>query len=94
MNLDLKLPSEDGGKSVVNQVLREMPYSEYLRTEHWRRVRERVLERCRWKCQCGERAWHAHHLTYENRGHEQPGDVIGLCAACHEKFHQNWTPAQ
>lgn len=80
----------NGGRLLVTMALREMPYEEYLRTAHWRRVRKEALARCGWTCVCGQRAWRGHHLSYDRRGDEQPGDVIGLCDGCHDKFHETW----
>lgn len=70
--------------------LRSMPYSEYLRTDHWKTTREGALQRAGRKCQlCGEvRRLQVHHNTYENRGCEKPADLIVLCASCHDQFHK------
>lgn len=69
--------------------LRTMPYREYLKTEHWHEVRRKALRRASYRCQmCGaDKSLHVHHNTYKNRGHEEPSDVIALCADCHAKFH-------
>ena len=69
--------------------LRSMPYDQYLRTEHWREIRNRTMERdghqCRW---CGSRkVLNVHHLTYERRGQERASDVITLCRSCQELAH-------
>lgn len=70
--------------------LRTMPYQEYLKTEHWKSMRLRMLKRANHKCQIcnsGNRQLHVHHRTYANRGNEQYGDLIVLCHICHETFH-------
>ncbi len=64
-------------------------YSDYLKTEHWRALAERVKEQAGRRCQIcnsGGRL-EGHHRTYDNLGAELPGDVIALCSDCHSKFH-------
>jgi len=69
--------------------LKDMPYKEYLRTNHWLDVRRRALNRANNKCQLcyNENKLQVHHKTYERRGHEHNSDVIVLCEKCHKKFH-------
>lgn len=72
--------------------LRTMPYTEYLKTEHWQVTRNRALKRANFKCQVcntNQRQLHVHHRTYVNRGDEQNADLIVLCADCHQTFHDN-----
>jgi len=66
-----------------------MPYQEYLKTDHWIRVSILAKENADNKCQlCNSNGHlHTHHRTYKNLGHEKLNDVIVLCQACHEKFH-------
>lgn len=67
-----------------------IPYQEYLSTEHWRKVRLKALRRAGNKCQLCNRSdgqLHVHHRTYERRGKEKASDVIVLCKDCHEKHH-------
>jgi hypothetical protein len=74
---------------ITNYNLRHMPYKEYLKTQHWKDVREKALNRAGRKCQIcnSDFQLNVHHRTYENRGAEKPNDVIALCRSCHEKFH-------
>jgi len=82
---------ENDGHLLAVEVLRSMPYPEYLRTNHWKAVRNRVMQQAGWKCQlCPGGAVDAHHMTYENRGDEGPGDVIALCRVCHSRWHETW----
>jgi len=69
--------------------LKQMPYQQYLQTEHWQSTRKQMLKRARFSCQlCSAKGeLHVHHRTYANRGNEQYGDLIVLCANCHAKFH-------
>lgn len=71
------------------QKLLEMPYKEYLLTDHWQQVRMEALQRSDHSCQLCKNAknLHVHHNTYKRRGAELPSDLIVLCKGCHEKFH-------
>lgn len=66
-----------------------MRYDEYIRSPRWNAVRRWALERADYRCQVcnGPQALQVHHRTYENLGHEHPGDVIVLCGSCHELYH-------
>lgn len=70
--------------------LRAMPYAEYLRTDHWLTLRQRVLKRYKHRCQlCGNGSWlEVHHRSYENLGAEKWADVVLLCSRCHRRFHR------
>lgn len=78
---------EEHAKAIVE--LRQMPYGEYLRTQHWNAVRLAALRRARWRCQVCNVSGRldVHHRTYENRGDEQASDVIALCRSCHARHH-------
>lgn len=69
--------------------LSKLKYKDYLSTEHWQEVRRRALEYAGYSCQlCNSKIrLNVHHRTYKNRGNELPTDVVVLCQACHEKFH-------
>lgn len=66
-----------------------VPYADYLQTAHWRSVRDQALRRAKWRCeQCQtKRELQVHHRTYERLGQEAPGDLVVLCAGCHENEH-------
>lgn len=69
--------------------LETMSYEQYLETPEWQaRAAEVKLLRGN-RCEvCGSRNdLHAHHLTYERRGHEAPEDLQVLCKDCHAKAH-------
>ena len=70
--------------------LRRLPYREYLRTSHWRRVRELALEQAGHQCDlCGHmHDLEVHHRHYETIGLEQQRDVIVLCVDCHRDHHR------
>jgi DNA polymerase/3'-5' exonuclease PolX len=70
--------------------LAEMPYGEYLQTEHWSSLRIAKLDEAGCRCQlCNAQGvtLNVHHRTYERRGKEELTDVIVLCQPCHAKFH-------
>ena len=71
------------------QLLRTMPYKEYLQTPEWQRTRLAALKRAKFACQLcnGDKPLQVHHRTYERRGDEWASDLIALCADCHGKFH-------
>lgn len=73
------------------KVLRNLPYSDYLRSDYWRRVRWIVFNdsdlRCRVCNSIGP--LQAHHRDYSSIGKERLSDLLCLCDACHQIFHEN-----
>jgi 5-methylcytosine-specific restriction endonuclease McrA len=71
--------------------LKRIPYSEYLQSAHWQRIRKEALRRAVDRCQvCNNSSkLNVHHRTYAHRGEEREGDVVVLCHACHELFHKH-----
>lgn len=67
-----------------------MSYEQYLRTDHWLKVRDAAIRRANFRCAlCNcEVNLHVHHRTYERLGRELPGDLTVLCSACHDRFHE------
>ena len=63
-------------------------YLEYLRTEHWRELRARLLQ-SRPVCErCGRNeASECHHLNYRNLLDVTPRDLLALCRDCHKAIH-------
>jgi hypothetical protein len=64
-------------------------YDEYLRSTHWKQLRETHRE---WAgeptCFCGKtEGLQLHHLTYERLGAEEMDDLRWLCKACHGMVH-------
>jgi len=67
-----------------------MDYQAYLKSEHWKRRKERSLKLAGHKCQlCGKRycELHVHHLNYDRLGCETDTDLAALCKTCHWFFH-------
>ena len=64
-------------------------YSNYLKTDNWKRIRKLVLERDQYLCQgCRtKKAVHVHHTTYDFLGDELLFQLISLCVDCHQKIH-------
>jgi hypothetical protein len=69
--------------------LKELPYDEYLRSDHWTNLAHQTKERMDGRCALDEdhAAEHAHHRTYARRGRERLADLVPLCGGCHAKFH-------
>lgn len=65
-------------------------YDDYLRSERWRQFRSLILRRAGGSCEgcLSAPAEHIHHLTYAHRGAEFAFELIALCAACHERIHE------
>ena len=64
-------------------------YREYLRSDHWKQVRNQQLEKYDNRCAvCGSRDnLHVHHIDYSNLGREGNPDLIVLCESCHRTIH-------
>jgi 5-methylcytosine-specific restriction endonuclease McrA len=70
--------------------LRKMPFAEYRTQPEWQARRTATLARAGYRCQvCAEHddRLDVHHSSYERYGHEDPFDLIVLCAQCHALFH-------
>lgn len=64
-------------------------YNEYLKSDDWRKLRRKVIERESDLCQgCrGAPIQEVHHLNYDRLGNELLTDLVGVCRSCHLKFH-------
>ncbi len=67
-------------------------YTEYVKSDRWKELREIVLKRCNHQCQnCLNTKWlQMHHRTYERVGHELLTDLTILCRRCHTRQHRKW----
>lgn len=72
------------------QELKSMPYRDYLKTRHWRRLRVAKIKEAGYACEicCCDSNLNVHHLTYERRGHERMDDLQVLCCGCHQNEHE------
>ena len=87
--LTRSMDAAEGRKDPVAAKLRSLPYSEYLKTDHWQATRARALQRDGYQCRiCASgKSLEVHHLTYERRGEERAIDLITLCERCHAAQH-------
>lgn len=69
----------------------QLPYSDYLKTAWWQMRRAKALTEGGHKCRiCADTAaLEVHHNTYERLGHERAADLVVLCRACHQLFHDS-----
>lgn len=79
-------------KEYVSQVIKYMPYREFLMTPYWKSIALYIKKRAEFKCAlCSSvKGLNAHHKTYKNHGHEIDfihQDFICLCSNCHGTFH-------
>lgn len=66
-------------------------YSEYLKSEHWKEVRQERIEIDNHRCYlCGKATrLNVHHLRYDSLGHEVVSkDLVLLCYKCHKMLHR------
>lgn len=70
-------------------VNKNIPYSEYLKSEHWQKTRARKLRRANYKCErCLNRAWQVHHKHYKTLWRECDSDLEAICGECHKSEHE------
>lgn len=64
-------------------------YDEYIESEDWRKIADKVLKRDKHTCQyCGDaKAKQVHHLTYNRLYDEAMFDLVSVCVKCHDKLH-------
>lgn len=72
-----------------------MTYEEQLKDQRWYYVRDRVLERDKWKCVECRRIYnlHVHHTRYikgRMAWEYHDSDLVTLCGWCHEEVHKQW----
>jgi 5-methylcytosine-specific restriction endonuclease McrA len=68
-----------------------LDYWDYLQTQHWQNLREKVYEQRNHTCQrCHKEisVFQIHHITYVRIGHERVSDVQLVCVKCHEIIHK------
>lgn len=61
-------------------------YNEYLKSDWWKKTRQRCIEQYGKKCFCCRKPMdlQVHHLTYEHLGFEKDNELICLCSNCHK----------
>ncbi len=60
----------------------------YLKSEHWRDLRGRKLNRNPQCERCQAKACDVHHVRYRNIFDVQLHDLLSLCRACHTEEHR------
>jgi 5-methylcytosine-specific restriction endonuclease McrA len=67
-------------------------YDNYLKSEHWRKLRQRVLARDHYQCtscHCKNNL-QIHHLSYKHLHHERMNELVTLCPRCHRYRHNKY----
>lgn len=90
-----ELQNEVEQKTTLLEALRkeydpeEINYYQYIQTQAWEEMRQKVFRRDGFKCViCNEaKDLNVHHITYENLGAEKVSDLVTLCRNCHEDIH-------
>lgn len=64
-------------------------YSGYLKSDHWKRLRAKAIEKAGQKCELCKHPHllEVHHLMYRKLLDVTPDDLMVLCAACHSRAH-------
>lgn len=72
--------------------LKDMPYSEFLKTPYWKAIRAYVKDKAGNKCSiCGSKTrLQIHHKTYAHHGDElhHLQDLVCVCEKCHNQIHK------
>lgn len=70
-------------------------YERHMRSDRWAAFRRDLFKvRGGARCYCCNRhhsvrrPLEAHHVTYQNFGHERPGEVVLICRVCHLMVHE------
>lgn len=66
-------------------------YHVYMKSPEWFTLREKVLKRDGYLCRgcLEEKATQVHHASYRNFGKEFAFELVSLCHACHDRFHED-----
>lgn len=80
-----------GRKKYIEDYIKQMKYSDFLKTPYWSAIAERVKIRAKNSCQvCNSTEnLNVHHRSYKNHGAElyHMEDLVCLCKKCHTKYH-------
>lgn len=83
---------EDIANRAANRVqpANRAEYSDYRATPKWKGLRAAVMRRCSGRCEGCDNAdaQDVHHLTYRHMGDEFLFELVGLCRACHDRWHK------
>jgi len=88
--------AEEMAKKIVSDRVRRRKkawnpewYAEYLRSEKWKAIKERVLRRdCGFCLACAQIATTVHHRSYDDdvMNGRRDGALVSLCQSCHTKI--------
>ena len=83
-----ELPDDPSSLSARLRPLGFFRYKDYLRSDHWREVRDRYrASDLSQACRCGAEKVALHHKTYVRLGQEELTDLEPLCSRCHRAEH-------
>lgn len=75
------------GKKRKPKKKRYLKYADYLKSGHWKRVKERFKGSVCYVCGTSENI-HVHHKTYKRKGREPNKDLLPLCGKHHGELHK------
>lgn len=74
-----------------NRTVEKSNYENYLQSPQWKEKAKLEKEKNPNCSLCNRRGeLHVHHRTYVRCGQEKNGDLIVLCADCHNIFHKHY----
>lgn len=81
---------EYGRRNYKLRALGHDSYKDYLKSKHWKELKKKKRDTRKAKCRVchTEKNLNLHHRTYKSIGNEHVGDVIWLCADCHNETHK------
>lgn len=61
----------------------------YLKSDTWKKTRDKVHTKSQRKCEmCGKAASAVHHIRYSEPGKEHQSHLISVCNSCHRGLHR------
>ena len=73
----------------IEWIKRQPTYREYLKSDVWKKKREKVLKRDKYRCvHCGNKATEVHHKVYTIWGKEKLKHLESICHTCHMNLHE------
>ncbi len=89
LSINLRMSKELWGSGAA-KAARQAEYEEYLKSDHWRDLREKSFAIYGHKCLlCEETKIDGHHLVYRGLKNVQPQEVIPLCRRHHDMVHEH-----
>ena len=90
-----KKKSLNRSRAKISEIVKDISYADYLKTNWWKRRRLKAIRQARRKCnRCGRRdKLQVHHLNYKRLWMERRSDLEVLCCGCHRHEHESWIAA-